>query len=300
MMAWFRRRSPHGRHRRLSPHGRHRVVPLLALLVAAVVAGCGVSDSGGPERIVVGLGLDDTLPSTTTSSTSTTSTTAVAQSSTSSIARTTTTIVATENVYLYFISGTELNSISIPLTSPASLSQVMVALQAGPQALGAPGAGLRSVLPAAPPISVTDHGDGSATVELPTTFFDDIQQTDQIRAIGEIVLTLTSQRGIGGVRFHKAGVPTGVALGSGEQSDASRTVTRADYRVLIIGQSDTSSTTATATSTTTSSPTTSAPTTSAPATSTPSSPPTATTTLSPTTTAADAAPTSATTTTSVG
>jgi hypothetical protein len=180
---------------------------------------------------------------------------------------------------------------------------VMVALQAGPQALGAPGAGLRSVLPAAPPISVSDHGDGSATVDLPTTFFDNIPQTDQIRAIGQIVLTLTSQRGIGGVRFDKAGVPTGVALGSGEQSEAGTTVTRADYRALIIGQSDASTTTtvsSTAVSSTTGSSTTVPSTTvsSTPATSTPAITPTATTTLSATSTD-EAVASGATTTTDV-
>ncbi|MCU1501162.1 MAG: hypothetical protein JWM12_516 [Ilumatobacteraceae bacterium] len=210
----------------------------------ALVAGCGVRDSGGPERIAVGLGLDDTRPSTSTS-TSTTTSTIVAQSSTSSVEQATTTIVQTENVYLYFVSGSQLNSTSVPLTSPASLGQVMAALQAGPANLGAPGAGLRSALPATPAIGVVDRGDGSAWVDLPVTFFDNIPQADQVRAIGQIVLTLTSQRGIGGVRFFRGGEPTGVILGSGEQSEPDRAVSRADYRSLVVGQSESTAPTVT-------------------------------------------------------
>ncbi|MEO5900597.1 MAG: GerMN domain-containing protein [Ilumatobacteraceae bacterium] len=243
-----------------------RIGLVVAVVAAAAMIGaCGVNDGGGPERIDVGLGLDDT---TTTSSTSTTSTsTTIVAASTSSVEAASTTIVQTEIVYLYFIAGNQLNSISIPLASTA-LGQVMTLLQAGPFTLGPPGAGLRTAVPSSPALGVKDNGDGTATVDLWTTFFDNIQQPDQVRAIAQIVLTLTSQRGIGSVTFTKDGQPTSVPLGTNEQSDAGRAVTRADYKSLTEADTATSTTTpttpttpTTATSTSTSTTSTAGPTT---------------------------------------
>ena len=227
--------------------GRRRVRRLSAATAAIVVglvgvAGCGVEDGGPPERVDVGLGLDEavtTTSTTTTTSPANTTTTAVnAGSSTTTVAEieTTTTIVATEIVPVFFISGAQLTSISIPLTSPATLGQVMVALQSGPLVFGPPGTGLRSAIPLdVPAIAVNDDGNGTAAVNLPPTFFDKIPSFDQRLAVAQIVLSLTNQRGIGSVRFTRFGEPISVILGSGEQSDPGQPVTKADYRSLIIG-----------------------------------------------------------------
>jgi spore germination protein GerM len=144
--------------------------------------------------------------------------------------------------------------VSIPLASTA-LGQVLAALQAGPSTLGPPGAGLRSAVPSSPPLGVKDNGDGTATVDLPPTFFDNIQQPDQVRAIAQIVLTLTSQRGIGSVVFTRDGQLTSVPLGTNEQSEAGRPVSRADYRGLTEAAPASTTTTTTTSSTTTSTPT---------------------------------------------
>ncbi|MEO5724248.1 MAG: GerMN domain-containing protein [Ilumatobacteraceae bacterium] len=222
-------RSTRGATRRISG-----LLAVVGVVLGVGVAGCGVPGSGGPERVDVGLGLDDTLPTTTTS---TTSTTIVAASTTSAMA-TTTTIVATEDVSLFFISGGQLTPISLPLTTPTKLAQVMAALQGGTSQFGAPSNGLRSAIPlGVPAIEVTDDGNGIATVSLPVNFFDGIPSGDQRLAVAQVVLTLTQRGGIGQVRFMMAGSPIGVVLGSGEQSEPGRPVSRADYSVLLGGES---------------------------------------------------------------
>jgi hypothetical protein len=202
----------------------------VVLAVAVLAAACGVNDTGSAEGITPGLGLDDTAPTTT----STTTTTTVPTQSTvvASTSPTSTTPVQTESVQLWFISGTSLNPITRSLTYPATLDQVMVALQAGPSELGPPASSLRTAVPGAPALSARDNLDGTATVDLPVAFFGNIQGQDQLRAIGQIVLTLTMRPGIGGVKFTSAGEDAAVILGNGQQSARGQVVTRADYRAL--------------------------------------------------------------------
>jgi hypothetical protein len=229
--------------------GRVAALAALCIGVALLGAACGVNDSGGAEQISPGLGLDDTAPTTTTS---TTSTTIAAQSTlvtTPATSAASTTVVQTESVQLWFISGALLNPITLPLTYPATLDQVMVALQAGPSGLGPATAFLRTAVPASPRLVVRDNGNGTATVDLPASFFGNIQGEDQLRAIGQIVLTLTMRPGIGGVTFTVAGEPTAVILGNGEQSGKNQVVTRADYRSLTVSEPQ-STTTSTAAPTT--------------------------------------------------
>ncbi len=203
------------------------IAAVVALALAA--GGCGVADSGTAQEITPGLGLDDTSP--TTSSTTTTVASVSTLSSVAAATTTSTTPVQTENVQLWFISGTTLNAINTSLTYPATLDQVMAALQRGPEGLP-PASSLRSAIPGAPRLAVTDDENGTAIVDLPPDFFGNIQGDDQRRAIGQIVLTLTLRPGIGGVRFTSGGEDYGVVLGSGEQSPKGRVVTRADYRAL--------------------------------------------------------------------
>ncbi len=213
-----------------------RVLILLAFV--GLVAACGVNDSGGAEGITPGLGLDDTLPTTSTS----------------------TTLVPTEDVRLYFISGEQLSSTGIPLTRDPTLDQVMVALQQGPSVLGPAASGLRTAVPSTPALVVRDNGNGTATVDLPADFFTTIPNVDQVRAIGQIVLTLTGQRGIGGVKFTSGGEPKAVILGNGEQSQRDSVVTRADYRALTGAEPQTTTTSTITPATTAPAPTAPAPT----------------------------------------
>jgi hypothetical protein len=223
---------------------RFAVLGATLIGIALLGAACGVNGGGGAEQISPGLGLDDTAPTTTTSTTSTTISAQSTVATTPATSATSTTVVQTESVQLWFISGALLNPITIPLTYPATLDQVMVALQAGPSELGPATAFLRTAVPSSPRLVVRDNGNGTATVDLPASFFGNIQGEDQLRAIGQIVLTLTMRPGIGGVTFTVAGEPTAVILGNGEQSGKNQVVTRADYRSLSVSEPQSTTTTA--------------------------------------------------------
>lgn len=206
-----------------------------------------MSDTGNAEEITPGLGLDDTVPTTTS-----TTTTIATQSTPATLPAptTSTTPVQTESVQLWFVNGALLNPITTSMPSPATLNQVLGALQRGPARLP-PATLMRSAVPTTPRLSATDNEDGTATVDLPVDFFSTIQTANQLPAIAQIVLTLTLRPGIGGVNFTSGGEPVAVSLGNGEQSTKGQTVTRADYRTLT-GEEPlpTSSTTSTTTSTT--------------------------------------------------
>ncbi|MFT3854350.1 MAG: GerMN domain-containing protein [Ilumatobacteraceae bacterium] len=228
---------------------RRRLALFATLAVMTTIAGaCGVNDSGNAQRITPGLGLDDAAPTTSTTTTTTTTTTTPTASTTETTASTTTTtLVQTELVQLWFISGTQLNEIKSLMPYPASLGQVLAALQRGPGELAA--ATLRNAVPASPTLTVKDNGDGTATVDLPVDFFGTIPGPDQRLAIGQIVVTLTLRPGIGSVRFTQGGDDAAVILGGGEQSSKGQLVTRADYATLT-GEAPPSATTATAATTT--------------------------------------------------
>lgn len=206
-----------------------RVVCMLAGIVVFAV-GCSFTKDGPVERISgndVLYGLNDTIPTTTTS---TTTTTTIPQVPTSSIAPTTTLIV-TESIELYFVAGTQLTFVVVPVPSPVTLPQVVARLQQGPPR-GGLGVGLRSAIPPNVTIDVRDDGSGIATVDLDPTFFDTIPQTDQLFAVGQLVLTLR-QEGIGQVRFTQSGVPIRVPTGSGALAEPGQALALTDYQVLL-------------------------------------------------------------------
>jgi spore germination protein GerM len=204
---------------------RRRIIAIAAAIVV-LAAACGIPDGGQVQRIdQVPFELGDTVPTTTTSTTTT-----ILETSTSS-AETSTTI-ATEPVRLYFVAGAQLANVSITLPSPASLAQVMSALQAGPPA-GQLGTGLRSPFPTRSLVFVTDDGSGVAAVDLPAGFFDDVTTTDQRLVVAQIVLTLSARPGIGQVLFTQAGSPLAVPLGSGQLSEPDQRLSRRDYEALL-------------------------------------------------------------------
>lgn len=195
------------------------IVPLLLGLSFVVVgAACSVQDSGKAERITPPGGLDDTLPST-----STTSTTAVTDTTE---APTETTVVATEQVRLYFITGGQLVYVNVPLPSPVALPVIVSALQYGPPT-EAMGAGLRTAIPATVVPIVTTDGSGIAVVDLPDNFFDVVPVADHRLAIAQLVLTLTSSRGIGQVLFDQP-----VLKPNGELTPAGYALAYRDYESL--------------------------------------------------------------------
>ena len=199
---------------------RRRIVCLCILLTATAVA-CSVVGDGKVERIQPQFGLDDTLPS----STSILTTTSLFETTTTGVETTTTTPQPqTEDVRLYFVASGQLTYVLQPLASPVTLGQVIAALQSGPPA-GDLGAGLRTVLPNFAEIRVTTDGSGIATVTLPDDFFDLVPGlNDQRLVIAQLVLTLTSSRGVGQVVFNLR-----VPLPTGQERPAGLQLTFSDY-----------------------------------------------------------------------
>jgi spore germination protein GerM len=85
---------------------------------------------------------------------------------------------------------------------------------------------LRSAIPDASAVLSAVAERGVVSVELAPAFAD-IPASDQLLAVGQIVLTLTDLRGVGRVRFVVDEAQIAVPLPSGESSDES--VSRDDY-----------------------------------------------------------------------
>ncbi len=88
---------------------------------------------------------------------------------------------------------------------------------------------LRSAIPDASAVVAATIERGVVTVDLAPAFAD-IPASDQLLAVGQIVLTLTDLRGVGRVRFVVDEAQIAVPLPSGESSDES--VSRDDYLTL--------------------------------------------------------------------
>lgn len=223
------------------------IAALAALLTACGVPGTTSFTGIENEDIPYGLGEPTT---TAPPSTSTTSTTVVSSTAPESAPST----VPTEPVTVYFLAGRQLISIELALVRPASLPQVVAALEQGPP--GGPSTpGLRSALRDDAIVGVTEEG-GVATVDLAPGLFDDLAPPEQRLAIAQIVLTLTRQRGIGQVRFTQSGAAISVPMGSGMFTAPGQAVTHVDYELLLSETPPplTNTTTSTSTPTTTTAP----------------------------------------------
>ena len=199
---------------------RRRLLCVAILLTMTAVA-CSVVDDGKVERIQPQFGLDDTLPSSTSIATSI----SLFETTTTGLETTTTAPQPqTEAVRLYYVASGQLTYVSQPLASPVTLGQVIAALQTPPA--GDLGAGLRTVLPSFAEMRATTDGSGIATVTLPEDFFDLVPGlNDQRLVIAQLVLTLTSFRGIGQVTFN---LP--VPLPTGQERPAGLELTFSDYK----------------------------------------------------------------------
>ena len=216
----------------------HRLVPAVAL---AIAAGCGFSSDRDVREITSEdlFGLDQT---TTTSSTTTTSTTLAPpvvsppEGPTTSTTITPTTAIITRPVELFFLDGTEITSVSQNLAGDVpSLTRVLSALQSGPPSDDT-GIGLQTAVPRNIVDVVTSAG-GVATVDLVGEVYDRIDSEDELPAIAQIVLTLTSQSGVGQVRFTLEGEPLRVRRGNNRVSPPGEPVSSDDYAVLLAGDS---------------------------------------------------------------
>ncbi|MEN9506765.1 MAG: hypothetical protein RI958_2691 [Actinomycetota bacterium] len=215
-------------------------------LVSVGLAGCGVPTTGEFEAIsreAVQFELD----ATSTTTTSTIPPTTIDATSTTALETTTT--ISTEDVLIFFVAGSQLNPVTIPLARPASPSQVMAKLLEGPRSLGDVGTGLRSAIPAGADITVSKVS-GVGVIDLPPDIFDSMPTRDQRLLYAQLVLTIGRLGGIGPVRFTLGGEPARVVRGDGSVTEPGETVTVDDYAILLTGQAPPETTLGPATETT--------------------------------------------------
>ncbi len=193
----------------------------LCIAFTGLAVACSVVDDGKVERIEPPFGVDDTLPSSTIATT-----TSSAETTTTGLESTTTTTpVQTEPVQLFFVASGQLTYVLQALASPVTLPQMIAALQSPPE--GDLGAGLSTLVPKHAEILVST-ANGIAYVTLPLDFFELVPvPIDQRYVIAQLVLTLTSSRGIGQVVFNLR-----VPLPLGQERPAGQQLTFSDYASL--------------------------------------------------------------------
>jgi LysM repeat protein len=185
----------------------------IAFVGVLVLVACGVP----VDQSVRGI---DSVPwqlmATTTSTSTTTTTSTIPVESTvaptSTIAPTTLVDLTTESVQLFFVFGDRFVAERRVMPVDAPLTDVLLELIRGPEEP------FVSVFP----VTVVNVGDvlsvtaseGLATVEL-NSRFNDLVAAEQRKLVGQLVLTLGSQRGVGQVAFTVNGNQLDVPQGDG-------------------------------------------------------------------------------------
>jgi len=201
-----------------------RTIPVL--LAVTLLSGCAVNGNGTFVEIDKSeIPLSLSQAAATTTAVSTTTTTVVSNVDSAQMVN--------ELVDLYFILGAGLLKVQTSVVSPASPSQTLTLLGAGP--LNDPSyVGLRSAIPQNFGAEV-EVVRGVATVSATESFLRTLAPTDQRLAIAQIVATLTSRPGVGQVTFVVDGNPIPVPRGRGDLVPPETPVTFDDYAMLIIG-----------------------------------------------------------------
>lgn len=200
-----------------------RLLPALLLL-----GGCSVPASSGFEGIPSSeIPFDLNAPSTTAATTTSTTTTTVGPDVTPVEPE-----VVSEIVDLYFLSSKNVVKTQRNITSPATATQTLGSLIAGPPNDGT-AVGLRSALPNLI-VATVDVVRGVATVNAVSPFLSNLSPGDQNLAIAQIVLTLTSRPGIGQVLFSVDESLIAVPRGRGDLAPAGHSVSFDDYTNLIV------------------------------------------------------------------
>ena len=192
-------------------HAWATVAAVVSVVVTVVVAACGVPDSGVTVIDPAELPAELRGVTTTSGPPSEDGVPAVAA--------------------VYWIRDRGLAREAVLFQSGPSAERLLALLERGPVG-SAPGDGARSALSAGD-VSVRSHDRGVVTVEL-----RDLDDPDQVLAIGQIVLTLTSLPGVDAVRFTRRGAPVEVPLPDGTL--VARDLTAADYELLLDASSGTS------------------------------------------------------------
>jgi len=198
--------------RRLRPF---RISALCVVLASCAVPKSGTVDEISSNDIPFGLNSPETsAPATTTSVVLTSPLTGS----------------TFEQADLYFVDGSSLERVRLEIPSPTDLQGVFAALIAG---LPDPAhTKVKTLLPV-DFAAVIDAEGGVANVNAKRVYLDSIKPNEQRLAIAQIVLTLTSQPGIGQVTFSVGGKAIGVPRGRGDIAGAGTPVTFDDYKMLI-------------------------------------------------------------------
>ena len=198
----------------------NRLIPYRLFTLCLVLASCAVPKSGPVDEINssdIPFGLNS--PET-------------------SVPATTTTVVLNspltgstfEQADLYFVDGSALKRLRLEIPTPTDLQGVFAALVTGlPDSVNAK---VKTLLPG-DFAAVIDVEGGVANVNAKRVYLDSIKPNEQRLAIAQIVLTLTSQPGIGQVTFSVGGKAIGVPRGRGDIAGAGTPVTFDDYKMLI-------------------------------------------------------------------
>jgi hypothetical protein len=182
----------------MTPRCGSALVAGCAVVVAALVAACGVPTTDGAERIsadeIPRLLLE---PTTTTTTAPPTTTTAVALTTTTVAPTTTTTAAPRPDALAVWMLGPDGLLLPVgraydgPAGTTPGLDEAIAALDAGPTE-DEQAAGIRSALPSSGLFRLEGPPDrGNARVLLTPAFFEQVFDLDQPAAFGQIVFTIT-------------------------------------------------------------------------------------------------------------
>ncbi|MFM1777241.1 MAG: hypothetical protein RLZZ260_808 [Actinomycetota bacterium] len=201
---------------------------VIGLLLVFTIASCGVPRSSK----VVEISKAELPTELNQQPTTTTTTTTVAEDASAKETQQPASEVLSEPVELYYISDDRLVATTQSIVSPATISQVLAALIAGPPT-GDNGLGLRSALPIDLNAEI-DISEGVAQINTTAEFLTELSPIDQRLAIAQLVLTFTRRPGVGQVIFTVDGQNVAVPRGRGDLAKPGTTVSFDDYSSLIV------------------------------------------------------------------
>ena len=201
---------------------------LFIVCLVLVLNGCGVPSTSSVSQLSPAeLPFELSEQTTTTSTTTTIAIDESAKEDATSI-----TAVVAEPVELYYISANRVVATTLAIVSPATTSQVLAALIAGPPS-GDNGIGLRSALPLDLNAEI-QISKGVAQIDTNAQFLSALSPIDQRLAIAQLVLTFTRRPGVGQVIFTVDGENMAVPRGRGNLTKPGTAVSFDDYSSLLV------------------------------------------------------------------
>lgn len=201
------------------------------MLMSIFLTSCGVPTSSEFAQIPEADIPFELNATTTTSTTTTTIVVATDGDGSSSGSKNEQSAIVNESVDLYYITNNRLVATNIKIVSPATTTQVLSALVAGPPS-GDTGSGLRSAIATSLQVTVNVNK-GVASINANNFLLAGLSPIDQRLAIAQLVLTITSRPGIGQAQFSVNGTPIAIPRGRGDLSKPGETVSYDDYVSLL-------------------------------------------------------------------